>query len=64
MVFDPTEPEIDEIQFSREDLSATPYGSCTGDILPNAPEPRGVRFMLVMWQPDDPVHVISTWIKM
>ena len=46
MVFDPTEPEIDETQFSREDWSATPYGSCTEDVPPNAPEPQGVGFIM------------------
>ena len=42
MVFDPTEPDIDESQFAREDWSATAYGSCTEDIPPNAPTARGI----------------------
>ena len=28
MVFDPTEPDIDESQFNNEDWSATDYGEC------------------------------------
>ena len=46
MVFDPTEPDIDATQFTREDWSGTPYGICNEDIPPNAPEPRGVGFIM------------------
>ena len=42
MVFDPTEPDIDETKFAREDWTATAYGSCTEDKPPNAPTPRGI----------------------
>ena len=42
MVFDPTEPTIDETQFAREDWDATAYGDCKEDIPPNAPEARGL----------------------
>ena len=46
MVFDPNEPDIDESQFAREDWSATPYGKCSEEIPTNAPEPRGVGFIM------------------
>ena len=42
MVFDPSEPTIDETQFAKEDWSATPYGNCTEDVPSNAPVPRGI----------------------
>ena len=46
MVFDPTEPEIDETKFEREDWSATPYGLCKEDYPMNAPEPLGIGFIM------------------
>ena len=46
MVFDPTEPDIDEDQFRLEDWSATSYGECKEDIPPNAPKPRGKGFTM------------------
>ena len=47
MVFDPTEPLIDESQFkSNEDWSATPYGSCEESLPPNMPKPKGLGFTM------------------
>ena len=46
MVFDPTEPDIDQSQFPTEDWSATPYGPCTEDIPYNAPAPKGIGFTI------------------
>ncbi len=47
MVFDPTEPFVDESQFkSNEDWSATPYGDCKETLPPNMPEPRGMGFTM------------------
>ena len=43
-VFDPTEPEIDQTQFTTEIWSATPYGPCKEDVSSNAPAPRGIGF--------------------
>jgi hypothetical protein len=42
MVFDPTEPTIDESLFPDQDWSATPYSESTEDIPSNMCEPRGV----------------------
>ena len=44
MVFDPTEPDIDESTFVKEDWSAAAYGECKEEIPSNAPKPRGVAF--------------------
>ena len=41
MVFDPTEPHIDEAQFPREDWSHTVYGEVKEDMPPDMPAPRG-----------------------
>ena len=46
MVFDPTEPEIDESKIQWEDWTATPYGECKEDLPINAPEPRGIGFIM------------------
>jgi len=46
MVFDPTELDINESQFPREDWTATLYGACTEDIPSNTPEPLGTGFTM------------------
>ena len=46
MVFDPTEPDIDESQFRHDDWSATSYGECKEYIPSNAPKPRGIGFTM------------------
>jgi hypothetical protein len=46
MVFDPTEPDIDESHFSKQDWSATPYGKTSEEIPGNAPAPRGLGFTM------------------
>ena len=46
MVFDPSEPDIDESQFIKQDWSATPYGDCNEDIPGNIPPPRGIGFTM------------------
>ena len=44
MVFDPTEPEIDQSQFPTQDWSASAYGECKEEVPSNAPKPRGLGF--------------------
>jgi len=46
MVFDSSEPEINESEFKRDDWSATPYGKYNEDIPSNAPEPLGTEFVM------------------
>ena len=46
MVFDPTEPDIDNSQFPTQDWSASAYGECKEEIPPNAPEPLGIGFTM------------------
>jgi hypothetical protein len=46
MVFDPTELDIDESKFVKEDWTAAAYGECHEDLPPNAPKPRGVAFTI------------------
>ena len=46
MVFDPTEPDIDETKFLKEDWSATVYGDCKEIIPEDAPKPRGIGFTI------------------
>ena len=46
MVFDPSEPDIDETQFSGETWTDTVYGDCSEDIPPNAPACRGFGFKI------------------
>ena len=44
-VFDPSKPEIDQLQFPTEDWSATPYGNCKEDVSSNVPTPRVMGFL-------------------
>ena len=46
MVFDPSEPNIDESLFPSEIWTDTVYGNCSEDIPTNAPEPRGFGFKM------------------
>ena len=46
MVFDPTEPDLDENKFQKEDWSSTVYGECDEIIPENMPKPRGVGFTM------------------
>jgi hypothetical protein len=46
MVFDPTEPTIDETLFPDQDWSATPYADSTEEIPTNLCEPRGVSMTM------------------
>ena len=46
MVFDPSEPDIDESQFTKQDWSDTPYGDCKEDVPGNAPPQRGIGFTM------------------
>ena len=46
MVFDPTEPDIDEKQFVREDWTAAPYGECKEEFPRGMREPRGIGFTM------------------
>ena len=60
MVFDPTEPDIDESQFERENWSATVYGECKEELPPNMPEPKGVGFTMRAFVDSDHAGDIST----
>jgi hypothetical protein len=46
MVFDPSEPTIEETSFEREDWKHTVYGNCSEEIPPNAKPPRGYGFKI------------------
>ena len=46
MVFDPTEPDIDDAQFPREEWSATPYGECKEELPVNMLQSRGIDFTM------------------
>ena len=47
LVFDTSEPDIDESQFPCEDWIASAYGECSEDILPNMPKPCGIGFTML-----------------
>ena len=46
MVFNPTEPNLDESCFKREDWSAAAYGECEEVLPPNIPEERGASLTM------------------
>ena len=53
MVFDPTEPGIDDAQFVREDWSASVYGNVEETKPSNMPEIRGQGFKMRMYVDSD-----------
>ena len=47
MVFDPSDPQVDMNQFPRQDWESTEFGNDLSEDLPrNAPEPRGIGFVM------------------
>ena len=42
MVFDHSDPDLDESAFQDEDWSSTPYGDSKEEIPSNVPEPTGL----------------------
>ena len=46
LVLDPSEPDIDQSQFTDEDLLASAYGKCKEEISGNTLEPRGLGFTI------------------
>lgn len=60
MVFDPTEPDIDESQFPRENWSSSVYGEVQEEIPGNAPEPRGIGFTMRAFVDSDHAGDVST----
>ena len=60
MVFDPTEPDIDDAQFIREDWSATVYGACKEELPSNMPEPRGIGFTMRAFVDSDHAGEVTT----
>ena len=48
LVFDPSDPMIDEAEFKKKDWTSSEFGHCAGDkILPaNMPKARGLGFLV------------------
>ena len=47
MVFDPTNPTIDEADFERQDWTTSEFGHMENELLPtNMPKPRGMGFVM------------------
>jgi hypothetical protein len=53
MVFDPTEPEIDEEKFARQDWSHTVYSDQKEELPPDMPTPRGRAFKIRVYVDSD-----------
>ena len=49
LVFDPSNPLINELDFEKKDWASSEFGHVEGkeDLPPNMPEPRGLGFMIV-----------------
>jgi len=60
MVFDPTEPDIDDSQFVREDWTASPYGECKEELPSNMPPPRGIGFSMRAFVDSDHAGNLAT----
>lgn len=48
LVYDPTDPAVDESQFEEQDWASTEFGHVIGkeEMPPNMPEPRGLGFVM------------------
>ena len=48
LVYDPSDPGINELDFERRDLTTTEFGHIDGkeELPPNAPQPRGIGFCI------------------
>ena len=55
LVFDPSDPMINEQDFERKDWASSEFGHVEGkeDLPPNTPEPRGLGFTIVAKVDDD-----------
>lgn len=60
MVFDPTEPDIDDTQFPKEDWTASAYGDCREELPPNMPDPKGVGFTMRAFVDSDHAGELTT----
>ena len=49
MVFESTEPDINMLQFKKQDLSQTIYGELNEEITPNAPLACGRGMRTTVW---------------
>ena len=53
MVFDPSDPEIDDNMFPKEDWTHSVYGKSKESIPSNIPQPRGLGFKMVAYVVSD-----------
>ena len=53
MVFNSTEPDIDDSCFKREDWPAAAYGECQEELPPNMPEVRGASLFMRVFVDSD-----------
>ena len=60
LVFDPSEPDIDESQFTCEDWSASAYGERSEDIHPNMPKPYCIGFTMRIFVDSDHAGELTT----
>ena len=60
-VFDPSEPDIFESQFSHKYWSARVYGDCSEDIPTNMPKPCGIGFTTQTFVDSDHAGELTTW---
>ena len=60
MVFDPTEPEIDDPQFVCEDCSDSAYSDCKEELSSNAPQPKVIVFTMRVFVYSDHSGEINT----
>ena len=53
MIFDPSDPNVDESLFPIEDWTNTVYGNCSEDLPPNMPEARGFEPIIRVYVDSD-----------
>ena len=60
MVFDPTDTRIDDSQFVFEDWYASAYGDCKEYLPPNAPQLKGIGFIMRVFIDSDHASELIT----
>jgi hypothetical protein len=66
MVFDPSDPAIDESSFKLRDWMSSEFGHIQGqeELLPNMPEPRGMGFtMRAKVEADHVADTVTRWSR-
>ena len=63
MVFDPSEPDIDDLKFPKHGWFNSVYGECKEEIPTNIPQPCGFGFKIVVYVDSDHARDTTTRLE-